>query len=30
VTLVGLVIQLFIVARLYRAVGVRGALLVHP
>ena len=30
VTLVGLAIQLFLVARIYRAVGVRGALLVHP
>ena len=30
VTLVGLGIQLFLVARIYRVVGVRGALLVHP
>jgi len=32
VTLVGLAIQLFVVSRLYRhpAVGVRGALLIHP
>jgi AAA family ATP:ADP antiporter len=30
VTLVGLGIQLFLVARIYRAVGVRGALLVQP
>jgi len=30
VTLVGLAIQLFLVARIYRTVGVRGALLVHP
>ena len=30
VTVVGLAIQLFLVARIYRAVGVRGALLVLP
>ena len=30
VTLAGLAIQLFLVARIYRHVGVRGALLVHP
>jgi AAA family ATP:ADP antiporter len=30
VTLVGLAIQLFLVARIYRVVGVRGALLVQP
>jgi AAA family ATP:ADP antiporter len=30
VTLVSLAIQLFLVSRIYRAVGVRGALLVHP
>jgi AAA family ATP:ADP antiporter len=30
VTLVGLSIQLFLVARIYRFVGVRGALIVHP
>ena len=30
VTLVGLGIQLFLVARIYRVVGVRGALIVHP
>jgi AAA family ATP:ADP antiporter len=30
VTLVSLVIQLFLVSRIYRAVGVRGALLIHP
>jgi AAA family ATP:ADP antiporter len=30
VTLVGLSIQLFLVARIYRRVGVRGALLIHP
>jgi AAA family ATP:ADP antiporter len=30
VTLIGLGIQLLLVARIYRAVGVRGALLVHP
>jgi len=30
VTLVGLAIQLLLVARIYRVVGVRGALLVHP
>jgi len=30
VTLVGLGIQLFLVARIYRVVGVRGALVVHP
>jgi ATP:ADP antiporter, AAA family len=30
VTVVGLAIQLFLVARIYRAVGVRGALLIHP
>ncbi len=30
VTAAGLAIQLFLVARIYRAVGVRGALLVHP
>ena len=30
VTVVGLSIQLFLVARIYRVVGVRGALLVHP
>ena len=30
VTLVGLAIQLFLVARIYRHVGVRGALLVQP
>jgi AAA family ATP:ADP antiporter len=30
VTLIGLAIQLLLVARIYRAVGVRGALLVHP
>jgi len=30
VTLVGLGIQLFLVARIYRIVGVRGALIVHP
>jgi AAA family ATP:ADP antiporter len=30
VTLVGLSIQLFLVARIYRVFGVRGALLIHP
>jgi len=30
VTLVGLAIQLLLVARIYRHVGIRGALLVHP
>ncbi|MEJ0085303.1 MAG: Npt1/Npt2 family nucleotide transporter [Pseudomonadota bacterium] len=30
VTLIGLGIQLLLVARIYRVVGVRGALLVHP
>jgi AAA family ATP:ADP antiporter len=30
VTVVSLAIQLFLVSRIYRAVGVRGALLVHP
>jgi AAA family ATP:ADP antiporter len=30
VTLVGLAVQLFLVARIYRHFGVRGALLVHP
>lgn len=30
VTLIGLAIQLLLVARIYRAVGVRGALLFHP
>ncbi len=30
VTLVGLAIQLFLVARIYRVFGVRGALLIHP
>ena len=30
VTLVGLAIQLFVVARVYRVVGIRGALLVQP
>ena len=30
VTFVGLAIQLFLVARIYRHVGVRGALIVHP
>ena len=30
VTLIGLGIQLFLVARIYRVVGVRGALIVHP
>jgi AAA family ATP:ADP antiporter len=30
VTVFGLAIQLFLVARIYRTVGVRGALLVHP
>ncbi len=30
VTLVSLGIQLFLVSRIYRAVGVRGALLIHP
>jgi AAA family ATP:ADP antiporter len=30
VTLTGLAIQLFLVARIYRYVGVRGALIVHP
>jgi AAA family ATP:ADP antiporter len=30
VTLVGLAIQLFLVARIYRRFGVRGALIVHP
>jgi AAA family ATP:ADP antiporter len=30
VTLVGLAVQLFLVARIYRVVGVRGALLVQP
>jgi AAA family ATP:ADP antiporter len=30
VTLVGLLIQLFLVARIYRYVGVRGALVIHP
>ena len=30
VTVLGLAIQLFLVARIYRRVGVRGALLVHP
>ncbi len=29
-TVVGLAIQMFLVARIYRAVGVRGALLIHP
>jgi AAA family ATP:ADP antiporter len=29
-TLVGLIIQIFLVARIYRWVGVRGALLIHP
>jgi AAA family ATP:ADP antiporter len=30
VTLISLAIQLFLVSRIYQAVGVRGALLVHP
>ncbi len=30
VTLISLAIQLFLVARIYQAVGVRGALLLHP
>ena len=30
VTVVSLVIQLFLVSRIYRSVGVRGALLIHP
>lgn len=30
VTVVGLFIQLFLVSRIYRTVGIRGALLVHP
>jgi AAA family ATP:ADP antiporter len=30
VTLVGLAIQLFLVARIYRGVGVKGALVIHP
>ncbi len=30
VTVVGLAIQLFLVSRIYRTVGVRGALLIHP
>jgi AAA family ATP:ADP antiporter len=30
VTVVGLAIQLFLVARIYRSVGIRGALLIHP
>ena len=30
VTVAGLAIQLFLVARIYRTVGVRGALLIHP
>ena len=30
VTLIGLAIQLFLVSRIYRTVGVRGALLIHP
>jgi len=30
VTVIGLSIQLFLVARIYRRVGVRGALIVHP
>jgi AAA family ATP:ADP antiporter len=30
VTVVGLAIQLFLVARIYRTVGVKGALLIHP
>jgi len=30
VTLVGLGIQMFLVARIYRVVGVKGALIVHP
>ena len=30
VTLISLVIQLFLVSRIYQVVGVRGALLVHP
>ena len=30
VTLVGLAIQLFLVARIYRSVGVKGALVLHP
>jgi AAA family ATP:ADP antiporter len=30
VTLVGLAVQLFLVARIYRRFGVRGALIVHP
>jgi ATP:ADP antiporter, AAA family len=30
VTVVGLAIQLFLVARIYRTVGIRGALLIHP
>jgi len=30
VTLIGLSIQLFLVARIYRQVGIRGALIVHP
>jgi AAA family ATP:ADP antiporter len=30
VTLIGLAIQLFLVARIYRLVGIRGALLIHP
>ncbi len=30
VTVVTLVIQVFLVARIYRAVGIRGALMIHP
>jgi AAA family ATP:ADP antiporter len=30
VTMIGLLIQLFLVARIYRHVGVRGALVIHP
>ncbi len=30
VTVVGLAIQLFLVARIYRTVGVKGALVIHP
>ncbi|HEX9207294.1 MAG TPA: Npt1/Npt2 family nucleotide transporter [Steroidobacteraceae bacterium] len=30
VTVVGLFIQLFLVSRIYRTVGIRGALLIHP
>jgi len=30
VTMIGLLIQLFLVARIYRYVGVRGALVIHP